>query len=97
MQKVYYHEHDATLAKPWKHLDYVSKGEVMAFLGNERTLTAPDDGYIILPKGHAKPGDEWFYFGIEASFPASLSLSEMDSHSPYSFVPIGIQSSPNAL
>ncbi len=52
-------------AKPWNHLDPIQKGEVLATRGDGTTICAPEDGFIILPKATAAPGDEWFYVGIE--------------------------------
>lgn len=97
MQKVYFHERDATLAKAWKHLDFISKDEPMAFLSEERAFIAPEDGYIILPKSHAKPGDEWFYFGTEAHFPASYSVSQAESVSAIAQLSSTIVASSNTL
>jgi predicted deacylase len=69
MKSVFYGEQDAVLAKPWRHFDFVAKGEPMARLSGDRILAAPEDGHIILPKSGVGPGDEWFYFGVPAAFP----------------------------
>lgn len=69
MKSVFYREQDANLAKPWRHFDFVAKGEPMALLSGGRVLAAPEDGHIILPKLDVGVGDEWFYFGVPAPFP----------------------------
>jgi predicted deacylase len=69
MKSVFYSEQGAVLAKPWRHFDFVAKGEPMALLSGGRVLAAPEDGYIILPKQNAGDGDEWFYFGVQVPFP----------------------------
>ncbi|HVK54724.1 MAG TPA: succinylglutamate desuccinylase/aspartoacylase family protein [Burkholderiales bacterium] len=68
MKNVYYCEQGASFAKPWRHFDFVAKGEPMALLSSG-ALTAPEDGYIVLPKAVATIGEEWFYFGAPTSFP----------------------------
>jgi predicted deacylase len=70
MKSVFYGEQDAVLAKPWRHFDFVAQGEPMAMLSGGRVLAAPEDGHIILPKSGVGVGDEWFYFGVPAPFPA---------------------------
>ncbi|MEN3294720.1 MAG: hypothetical protein V7642_3973 [Burkholderiales bacterium] len=70
MQSVFYGEQDAVFVKPWRHFDFVAKGEPMALLAGGRVLAAPADGHIILPKANVGVGDEWFYFGVPAAFPA---------------------------
>jgi predicted deacylase len=69
MKSVYYGEQDAVMAKPWRHFDFVAKGEPMALLSGGAILAAPEDGHIILPKGKVGTGDEWFYFGVQVPFP----------------------------
>lgn len=69
MKSVYYREQDALLAKPWRHFDFVTKGEPMAMLSGGGILAAPEDGHIILPKADVATGDEWFYFGVPTPFP----------------------------
>lgn len=76
MQSVYYREENARLAKPWRHFDFVSKNEPIAYFENDNVLLAPENGYIVLPKLNASVGDEWFYFGIDAQLPHSHRLVE---------------------
>lgn len=69
MKSVYYRDKDASFAKPWRHFDFVAKGEPMALLAGGEAIAAPEDGHIVLPKASAGTGDEWFYFGTPAPFP----------------------------
>lgn len=69
MQKVFYYEEDALFPHPWKHLDVVKKDDVIAIRQGKVLFKAPEDGYLILPKGQPKAGDEWVYFGVDSSFP----------------------------
>ncbi|MES2208087.1 MAG: succinylglutamate desuccinylase/aspartoacylase family protein [Pseudomonadota bacterium] len=70
MKTVYYREEDASLAKPWRHFDFIAQNEAIIYNGNDAIL-APEDGYIILPKIDAKIGEEWLYFGASTPFPLS--------------------------
>lgn len=70
MKSVYRREAGAELAKPWRHFDPVAKGEAMAVLANGTNLSAPEDGYIVLPKQAADTGGEWFFFGTRMELPA---------------------------
>ena len=67
MKSVFRREAGAELAKPWRHFDPVAAGEPMARLAGGNVLAAPEDGFIVLPKEKAAPGEEWFYFGAVAS------------------------------
>jgi predicted deacylase len=62
---VFYRDDLGTFPKPWKHLETVKKGEVMATHIDGTTIAAPDDGFIIMPKEDTPLGEEWFYFGVE--------------------------------
>lgn len=53
------------LCKNYKHLDWVQKGEVIARYDDGETLTALEDGYILLPNLVAEVGAEWYYFGTK--------------------------------
>ncbi len=52
------------LLKNYKHLDKVVSGEVIARYDDGEVLTAPADGYILLPNLKAETGAEWYYFGV---------------------------------
>ncbi len=54
---------EGELCKGYKHLDIVSKGDEIARYCNGNVLTAPEDGYILLPNMKAEIGAEWYYFG----------------------------------
>jgi predicted deacylase len=70
MTSVYRRADGAELAKPWRHFDPVAKGEAMAKLADGAVISAPADGYIVLPKESADTGGEWFYFGTRMALPA---------------------------
>ncbi len=53
------------LVKAWRHMDMMTKGEVLAFTGDNQPITAPYDGYVLLPKSWAEPGQEWFFLGVQ--------------------------------
>lgn len=51
-------------AKKFKHLDFLSKGEVIAIYNDGEKLTAEKDCHIIIPNHKAKIGAEWYYLGV---------------------------------
>lgn len=51
------------LARPFKHLDPISAGELLAFYDNGTSVVCPQDGFIMLPNPNAAVGTEWFYLG----------------------------------
>lgn len=73
MSSVYMKAEEGQPAQPWKHYDAVTAGQLLATYESGETITAPEDGYIILPKLHADIGGEWFYFGVETSCPTPIS------------------------
>ena len=54
---------EGKLTHDYKHLDEVKKGEVIARYDDGEELTAPEDGYILLPNLKCVVGAEWYYFG----------------------------------
>ena len=66
MQNYVIKEAPGRLAKPYKHLDPVTKGQPLAIYEDGRILTAPEDGYILLPNPAGEIGAEWYYFGVPA-------------------------------
>jgi len=95
MQSVYYREEGATLVKPWRHFDFVSKNEPIAYFENGTVLLAPENGYVVLPKLNASTGDEWFYFGVAADLPfghqrAEKHATKMHSHT-HSYIAQGTE------
>ena len=70
MKNVYRREEGSVFTRPWRHFDFVTKGEPIATLAGGGILAAPEDGFLILPNGHSPFGVEWFYFGTKTEFPA---------------------------
>jgi predicted deacylase len=64
MLSVFYRPEQAHFVQPWRHFDAVKAGEVIANLADGSELTAPQEGYIVLPKIEVTTGGEWFYFGV---------------------------------
>lgn len=62
---VHYRDAGWNFPKDWKHLEPLARGEIMATGPDEKTLVAPADGFIIMPKYGADTGEEWFYFGVQ--------------------------------
>lgn len=50
--------------KALKHYDPVSAGDVIARYTDGEEIAAPEDGFVILPKANAEPGQDWFFFGV---------------------------------
>ena len=63
MQSFVIKETDGHLCKDFKHLDAIHAGEKLAVYDNGAVLTAPQDGFILLPNPDAKIGTEWYYLG----------------------------------
>lgn len=57
-------DRDGDFAKTWQHLDPVKKGEAVIHYADGSTLTAPEDGVVIMPAPQAAKGSEWIYFGV---------------------------------
>lgn len=55
------------LYQNFQHLDPVEEGDIIALYKNGDSIKAPYDGYIIMPAHGANIGDEWFYFGQDAT------------------------------
>lgn len=51
------------LSRSYKHLDKITRGEILAVYDDGEQLCAPEDGYILLPNLHAETGTEWYYLG----------------------------------
>lgn len=52
--------------KRWEHLEAVPAGTVIAERADGTRITATEDSIVLLPKHHAKAGEEWFYVGVLA-------------------------------
>lgn len=64
MMSVFYRPEQAHFVQSWRHFDAIKAGEAIADLADGTQLTAPVDGYIVLPKADVDSGGEWFYFGV---------------------------------
>lgn len=53
-----------TFSKKWQHLEPLSVGSLIATREDGTELRAKEDCLMLLPKHHAKAGEEWFYTGI---------------------------------
>lgn len=62
---VFYRDDEGAFAKSWKHLEPVVKGETLALPAAGKPITAPGDGFIIMPRENCPVGEEWLYFGVE--------------------------------
>lgn len=58
-------KHNGRLCRNYKHLDEVQKGQALAVYENGEMLSAPFDGYILLPNHMAEIGTEWYYLGTK--------------------------------
>ena len=65
MTRIYDREGGETLTREWKHLDRVTKGDVIGHRKDGTAVAAPEDGFLILPN---TPPPQWFYFGVEKKF-----------------------------
>ena len=63
MNSICFKNKEGTLSKEFKHLDKVSKGEILATYDDGTTAICPYDAYILLPKPKANINSEWFYLG----------------------------------
>ena len=68
MKSVFYRDPGMKWVKEWRHFDELRKGDVIATSDAGATVLAQEDGFIVLPKAHAKVGEEWFYFGVRTDF-----------------------------
>lgn len=59
---------DGEFAKDWINMDSVLAGETIATSSDGEKLTAPQDGFIVLPNKNATINDEWFFFGVREDF-----------------------------
>ena len=58
---------EGDFVKALKHYDPVSAGDVIARYADGEEITAPEDGFIVLPKANAEPGQDWFFFGVAST------------------------------
>jgi predicted deacylase len=69
MKSAHFRQEGASFTKPWRHLDFVRKGEAIASVPGGETVAAPEDAFIVMPNGNAASGVEWFFLGTETPFP----------------------------
>jgi predicted deacylase len=62
---VIYRDSEGAFSQSWKHLEPVVKDQVIARQADGTPLTAPTNGFIIMPRADCPVGEEWFFFGIE--------------------------------
>lgn len=68
MVKAFIKEEEGQFAQDWQNMSRVQGGEVLVHYESGKTITAPEDGYIILPKAFETTGAEWFSFGVESDY-----------------------------
>jgi uncharacterized protein len=61
--KVVIKERDGHLARAWRDLDPIRRGEVIAEYEDGQKVVAEQPGFILLPFADATLGAEWFYIG----------------------------------
>jgi predicted deacylase len=61
--KVVIKERDGRLARAWRDLDPIRRGEVIAEYEDGQKVIAEHPGFILLPFADATLGAEWFYIG----------------------------------
>lgn len=63
---VVFREREGTFARPWSNFDPVKEGQVLARYADGAELTAPEDGFVIMPFEGAELGGEWYYLAAGA-------------------------------
>jgi predicted deacylase len=72
MQTVFNKKDGLELTKEYKHLDFITKGQIIAkdSENSANNIIAVEDCYIIMPKHNEQiEGNEWFYIGIKTDSP----------------------------
>jgi hypothetical protein len=64
LKRVFYREREGELAWEWQNFDTLNADEVLARYADGGELTAPEDGFIVMPFEAAEFGSEWFYFAV---------------------------------
>lgn len=65
IKKLFYKQRSGVFAQPWKHLDEIAAGTVVASFDDCEKITAPFSGRIVLPHTDCPVGQEWFYLGVD--------------------------------
>ena len=63
---VVYRTEGGSFAEDWGNFSPVKAGQKLATRQDGVEITAPSDGFIVLPNANTPPGSEWFYFGEKA-------------------------------
>ena len=64
---LYRKDMSATFSQDWQNFSPIKKDEVIASCPCYGTISAPYDGYLIMPKDTAPIDEEWLYFAREIS------------------------------
>lgn len=65
MTKIFLKQHYGDhLLKPWRHLESIPTGSVIAQRQLGEKIIAQDGNIMIMPNDTAKVGEEWFYLGV---------------------------------
>jgi len=63
VREVVLRDRSGSFAKPWQHLDAVATGEPLIRYDDGTVLTAPFDGFVLLPNEKVALNQEWLYLG----------------------------------
>lgn len=55
---------EGALTQDWTNMHPVAKGQAVAQFNDGKTITMPEDGFIVLPNKNAVIGAEWFFWGV---------------------------------
>lgn len=62
-------DEEGRLARAWRNMDPVKKGDLLAEFNSGRQIRAPEDGYILMPVANEKVGEKgWFHFGVKSDY-----------------------------
>ena len=70
LAQVRYRDPGQDFVKPWKHMEQIAAGEVIARQAGAADIEAPFDCFIVMPHLHCPVGEEWYYLGVEETPPA---------------------------
>ncbi len=68
MTTVFYKDEEGRFAKPWKNMDEVKKGDLLAVFNSGNVIKAPADGFVMMPVEEEPVGEEWFNFGVKSDY-----------------------------
>lgn len=64
MTQIVIKEKEGKLVEDFKHLDFISKGTLIAQCDDGENFYAQEDCYMIIPNHKAEIGAEWYYLGV---------------------------------